>query len=90
MVSYAYMRTTLDIDADVLETAKRLAEGRKMSVGKALSELARRGAQIRVVERNGFYEFDVGPGVRPFGLEEVQAALDADDMEYARFFKKEK
>jgi hypothetical protein len=84
------MRTTLDIDADVLEIAKRLAEGRKISVGKALSELARRGSHIPVVERNGFYEFDVGPDVRPFGLEEVQAALEAEAMEYARFFKKEK
>ena len=35
------MRTTLDIDADVLEAVRELARRRKLSVGKALSELAR-------------------------------------------------
>lgn len=37
------MRTTLDIDEDVLQAAKERAAQRKTTAGKALSELARRG-----------------------------------------------
>jgi hypothetical protein len=35
------MRTTLDIDADVLQTAKELAELRGSTAGRVLSDLAR-------------------------------------------------
>lgn len=35
------MRTTLDIDEDVLEAAKELAANRGTTTGKVLSELAR-------------------------------------------------
>ena len=35
------MRTTLDIDKDVLETAKELAARRGTSAGRVLSDLAR-------------------------------------------------
>jgi hypothetical protein len=35
------MRTTLDIDEDVLETAKELAAKRGTTAGRVLSELAR-------------------------------------------------
>lgn len=36
------MRTTLDLDPDVLQAAKELAEARGTTAGKVLSELARR------------------------------------------------
>jgi len=36
------MRTTLDIDEDVLQAAKELAEMRNSTAGKVLSELARK------------------------------------------------
>jgi hypothetical protein len=49
------MRTTLDIDEDVLQAAKELAASRKMTAGQVLSELARKaltpGRAVRV--RNG-------------------------------------
>ncbi len=35
------MRTTLDIDDDVLQAAKELAESRRTTAGRVLSELAR-------------------------------------------------
>ena len=35
------MRTTLDIDPDVLEAAKELAARRKTTAGRVISELAR-------------------------------------------------
>jgi hypothetical protein len=37
------MRTTLDIDDDVLQAAKELAEAHRTTAGKVLSELARKG-----------------------------------------------
>ena len=39
------MRTTLDIADDVLVIAKTIARHQKISVGKALTDLARRGVQ---------------------------------------------
>jgi hypothetical protein len=50
------MRTTLDIDDDVLAEAKRLAAVRRTSVGRVISDLARQGLHLglRVTYRNGF------------------------------------
>ena len=49
------MRTTLDLDADVLQAAKELAAARGSTAGKVLSELARKGlASPRAAKvRNG-------------------------------------
>lgn len=82
------MRTTLDIESDVLDQAKVLADARRISVGKALSWLARRGslAETPLRERNGFPIFAVGDSAVKFGSEDVQAALDAEDQLYARDF----
>jgi hypothetical protein len=82
------MRTTLDIESDVLDLAKSLADARRISVGKALSSLARKGAlaQIPLGERNGFSVFPVADSRVKFGLEDVQSALDAEDRLSARDF----
>jgi hypothetical protein len=37
------MRTTLDIDDDILQAAKELARAEKKTAGQVISELARRG-----------------------------------------------
>lgn len=49
------MRTTLNIDDDAIEMAKGHARRRKVSLGEAISELVRRGAERRleIVDRNG-------------------------------------
>ncbi len=48
------MRTTLQIDDDVLAAAKARAQARSESVGKALSELARKGVRAEMpVKRVG-------------------------------------
>jgi hypothetical protein len=39
------MRTTLDLDPDVLQAAKELAAARGSTAGKVLSELARKGLE---------------------------------------------
>jgi hypothetical protein len=51
----APVRTTLDIDDDVLQAAKELAANRRTSAGKVISELARRALQPkrRATQRNG-------------------------------------
>lgn len=43
------MRTTLNLDDDVLANARALAQERGISVGAALSDLARRGGRPRAV-----------------------------------------
>lgn len=50
-----FMRTTLDIDEDVLQAAKELAANRRTTAGKVLSELARKALQPKrpTAERNG-------------------------------------
>ena len=56
------MRTTLNIDEDILEAAKSIAEQRNLSVGAALSDLARRGVRTSGVvgrRREGFPVFEV-------------------------------
>ena len=45
------MRTTLNLDADVLEKAKDYAEGRELSLGAAVSELIRRGLDAKLPTR---------------------------------------
>ncbi|HVH25504.1 MAG TPA: CopG family transcriptional regulator [Vicinamibacterales bacterium] len=53
------MRTTIDIDADVLAAVKELAEHRGTTAGRVISDLARqaltRPAATRVARRNGFH-----------------------------------
>jgi hypothetical protein len=39
------MRTTLDLDADILQAAKELAAARGTTAGKVVSELARKGLE---------------------------------------------
>jgi hypothetical protein len=41
--SHATVRTTLDIDDDILQAAKELASARRLTIGKVVSDLARRG-----------------------------------------------
>lgn len=60
------MRTTLDIDQDVLLAAKDLARRHKKTAGEVISELARRGltqnpAQDGMKEPAGFYGFEPLP-----------------------------
>ena len=55
------MRTTLSIDDDVFQTVKRYAETRSIAMGKAVSELVRRGfdAPPKTRKVNGLVVFDL-------------------------------
>ena len=71
------MRTTVTLDPDVLAAARRLARARSISLGAALSELARRGLeQDRPAGEEGFPVFQVPPGARPITLEDVKRLED--------------
>jgi hypothetical protein len=78
------MRTTINIDDDVMDLARNLADARRVSVGKALSELARQGARMKTPSRvrNGFHMFDVAESAPRFGLADLRRAQDADDQAY--------
>jgi hypothetical protein len=73
------MRTTLDIDEDVLQAAKELAEARKKTAGQVLSELARKGLERTHMPRirNGFPLLPHEPG-RIVTVEMIEAALDEE------------
>jgi hypothetical protein len=49
------MRTTLKLSDDALDLARKLARRKRVSLGEAVSELVRRGAQLPVptIERQG-------------------------------------
>ena len=56
------MRTTLDIDDDILQVAKELARAEKKTAGQVLSELARKGL-TQAATAAGFAEEAVPPFV---------------------------
>lgn len=73
------MRTTVDIDDDVLAAARSLAQTQRRSIGAVLSALARRGLHPPVPTEpgaGGFPVFDVASGGRPITSERVREALD--------------
>ncbi len=74
------MRTTVNVDDDVLQAAKSLAAAQRVSLGRALSDLARRGLAVRTTihRRNGFPVFDVPPNSGPITLEMVKRAEDSE------------
>ena len=73
------MRTTLDIDDDILEAARSIAGERSLSVGAALSEPARRGlrptAQVGR-KRGGFPVFEISRAGTVLTLDRVRKHED--------------
>ena len=73
------MRTTLDIDDDVLRAAKELAALRRTTAGRILSELARKALgrkDDRGTMRNGVPLLPPRDGSRPVSSEDVERMLD--------------
>jgi hypothetical protein len=64
------MRTTIDLDDDVLVMAKQLARQRRQSMGQVLSDLARQGLQPKASGRvrNGILLMTPKRSVRKPGL----------------------
>jgi hypothetical protein len=72
------LRTTLDLDEDVLAAARRIAAARSKSLGQVVSELARRGLQMRpkITTKRGFPVFRVPNNAQPLTLEDVRRDED--------------
>jgi hypothetical protein len=85
------MRTTLDIDDDVLAAAKERAAGQKTTTGKVISDLARqsltRPAPGPLIERNGFFVLPPRGGVVTTAL--VNRLLERADLEDAGLLPKD-
>jgi hypothetical protein len=70
------MRTTLNLDDDVVELLKGYAEDRSVALGKAASELMRRGWATPVETRmvNGFHAVVLpanSPKIRPEKIKQL-------------------
>lgn len=72
------MRTTVNLEYDVLTAARKLAAARSVPLGKALSDLARRGLEAPAPARrtSGFPVFEVPRGARRITLEDVKRDED--------------
>lgn len=77
------MRTTINLDQDILEVARSLAATQGISIGAAVSTLARRGisgmGDARHQSSSGegrFPTFHVGERAPRFGTEDVRQALN--------------
>ncbi len=68
------MRTTLSIDDDVLREAKVYADSRDIALGKAVSELVRRGLQAPLQTRlvNGFHVVELPRGAPTVTGEQIR------------------
>jgi len=74
------MRTTLSLDDDVFQLVKGYAENRSLAMGKAVSELVRRGLSAPVKTRvvNGLVVFDIPENSAPVTSELVKR-LEAEE-----------
>lgn len=71
------MRTTLDIDEDVVAAARELAATERRSLGSVVSELARRGLTPGRVDVDGDLPvIRVPTGTPPITPDMVRQALD--------------
>jgi hypothetical protein len=75
------MRTTLSLDDDVFELLKDYAESRSVALGKAASELVRRGLAAPVQTRlvHGFHAVVLPPNSQKVTSARVKQLLDEDE-----------
>jgi hypothetical protein len=75
----AAMRTTINLDDDVLEAARAVARTERRALGVVMSDLVRRGLvpqQPRIDDEDGFPVFRLRPGAAPITDEMVRGALE--------------
>jgi len=74
------MRTTLTLEDDALEAVQAFASGKKLSLGRAASELIRRGSkyQLGIKTVNGLPVFDVPAEFPSITSEQVKNLLDQE------------
>ena len=74
------MRTTLALEDDAIKAIRAYAQTRGISLGRAASELIRRGAnyQLGIRELNGLPVFDVPNDFPSIGTEGVRELLNEE------------
>jgi len=74
------MRTTLDIDDDVLQAVKERAAMQKKTAGQIVSELVREAMcpPVTITTRNGIPVIHRRPGARLITTEDVKRWMDED------------
>jgi hypothetical protein len=74
------MRTTLSLQDDAIRVIRAYAKERRLSMGKAASELVRRGARYQVGIRmvDGFPVFDVPEDFPVITTKQVRKLLDEE------------
>jgi len=72
------MRTTLNLDDDALEIVREYSQARSVALGKAASELVRRGASapVRMQMVNGFCTVVLPTGGKKITSEDVKRLLE--------------
>ena len=78
------MRTTVNLDSQLISTAKRLAAVRAVTLGDIISELANKGLEAQgraqekhaVKRKSGFPVFKVPGGTPMIGLDDVKRDED--------------
>jgi hypothetical protein len=72
------MRTTINLDPDVAEIARQYARRRSLPLGKAVSELVRRGIAhpLETREENGFHVVMLPEGSEEITLDLVNRLRD--------------
>ena len=90
------MRTTLDIDDDVLQAAKELARAEKKTAGQVLSELARK-ALTQPRARSGAGKMRIVDGIPVIPArgavvtkELIDRLIEEEDLEAVRFATRKK
>jgi predicted phage gp36 major capsid-like protein len=72
------MRTTLNLDDDALKLLREYSQTRSLALGKAASELVRRGANAPVQMQmvNGFWSVVLPKGGKKISTERVKQLLE--------------
>jgi hypothetical protein len=83
------MRTTVDLDEDVLQAVKEFAEIRNITAGQALSKLVRKALEPkqRSGVRNGVPLFPRIPGGQILTVAKVNELLDDIESEFGEHVK---
>jgi len=74
------MRTTISLEDDAMEAIQAYARGHRLSLGKAASELVRRGIRYQIGTRkvNGLPVFDAPNDFPRITTEKVRELLDEE------------
>jgi len=74
------VRTTLELDDDLVQVARQLAQQRKITMGQVVSQLVRQAMEPKGAPRtrNGVLLFDLKPGARKPSMALVNQLRDAE------------